>query len=326
MKTLRCIDKYLDNNQTLYRLQSTDLTEVEILCQSPALIRQEILKKKEGKPYEYDYVNMILGNRTETIWVEGGKTEEELEMDRLIGKASLLDRVTKIETGTGYWCYLIKMSENHHILYIPMDVFSVFDESNYLYDIEYYINSPYTPYTVGTRHLNGKIEVVGGWNLNSTSFMFYDSHADIIDLTRLHLRKVESMDSMFYLCSSKEIIFGDFNTSNVKTMQKMFRACETEQLNFSAFDTRKVTNWMGMFSDCKAQTLDLRTFEFYNIDEDLGSMLLNYKGKHIILNKKYETEVVNRIAKIRGFLKVVNDTTVNSTIMSDIVRINFEFV
>ena len=94
-------------------------------------------------------------------------------------------------------------------------------------------------------------------NVLTMNHMFYYSEAtEIKGLENLDTSKVIDMQGMFYN-SNAESLDGieNFNTSNVTTMEDMFYSTQTTILDVSGFDTSNVTTMEGMFTGISASEI-----------------------------------------------------------------------
>ena len=85
-----------------------------------------------------------------------------------------------------------------------------------------------------------------------------------IDLSKVDVSAISSMNEMFLSCSSlTHVNLTNFDTKACKNMNSMFKGCTSlKSLDLSSFNTIKVTNMKEMFSGCSSLTyLDLSNFD-----------------------------------------------------------------
>ena len=95
--------------------------------------------------------------------------------------------------------------------------------------------------------------------------MFWFSEATTLDLSNFDTSNVTDMTSMFAASQVRTLDLSNFDTSNVTLMYDMFHSNNIEKLDLSSFDTSKVTNMGSMFNDIKIATLDLSNFDTRNV-------------------------------------------------------------
>ena len=99
-------------------------------------------------------------------------------------------------------------------------------------------------------------------------FAGYSCMNQIHNLDFLHTENVQTMNDMFFECSSlTSLDLSSFDTSNVKGMSSMFANCTSlTSLDLSSFDTSNV-RWMRfMFVECSSLiSLDLNNFDTSNV-------------------------------------------------------------
>ena len=85
-------------------------------------------------------------------------------------------------------------------------------------------------------------------------FAGYSCMNQIHNLEFLHTENVQTMNDMFFECSSlTSLDLSSFDTSNVKGMSSMFANCTSlTSLDLSSFDTSNVRDMIWMFSNCPA--------------------------------------------------------------------------
>ena len=101
--------------------------------------------------------------------------------------------------------------------------------------------------------------------VTNMSNMFSGSQATSIDLSNFNTSKVTDMNSMFSGSKATALDLSNFDTSNVVNMSFMFSYSQTTALDLSNFDTSKVTDMNNMFSQSKATTLNVSNFNTSNV-------------------------------------------------------------
>ena len=225
------------------------------------------------KNREYNVTNLKIVehtyNGTDEILVETAvpveDTEESLkekaDVASLINKARIFGNITEVETICGHTCYLIEISANKHVLYIPDDV-GALNKWTSPYNCTY-LN--HRRVAVELKRLQGEIRVIGGRGLVDASLMFYDCEFDTIDLSKFHTDNVKNMFGMFASCINlRSLNISGINTSNVEIMSYMFDHCGLEELDFSKIDTSKCKFMQRMFSNSEFEELELSSFDTSN--------------------------------------------------------------
>ena len=112
--------------------------------------------------------------------------------------------------------------------------------------------------------------------LESIEGMFYRcSSLEEINFTNFNTSNVNNMNYLFYECSNlKSLDLSNFNTSKITKMNLMFEKCSSlKSLDLSNFNTSKVIKTNGMFKYCTSlEFLDISNFDMRNIIEDLGAI------------------------------------------------------
>ena len=106
--------------------------------------------------------------------------------------------------------------------------------------------------------------------LTSTAFWFYgcSNLKTINGLENLNTSNVETMEDMFYYCSSlTSLDVSNFNTANVTSMNSMFSGCSSlTSLDVSHFNTANVIDMYNMFGGCSSLlSLDVSHFNTVNV-------------------------------------------------------------
>ena len=95
----------------------------------------------------------------------------------------------------------------------------------------------------------------------SMRYMFYNSKATTLDVSKFDTSNVTNMDRMFAGSQATTLDLSNFDTSNVTNMNNMFYNSKVTTLDLSNFDTSKVTVMNRMFYNSKATTLDVSNFD-----------------------------------------------------------------
>ena len=103
--------------------------------------------------------------------------------------------------------------------------------------------------------------------ITSMAYMFYNSKATVLDVSKLDTHNIVNMAGMFRASEATEINVSSFNTSKVTDMSEMFYYSKTTVTDVSKFDTSKVTNMSGMFYYSKATVLDISKFDTKNVTD-----------------------------------------------------------
>ncbi len=129
-------------------------------------------------------------------------------------------------------------------------------------------------------------------NVISISYMFKNSQATSIDLSSFNTSKVTSMYAMFSGSKATTINVSKFNTSNVINMSNMFFFSKAAAIDVSNFNTSNVTNMTYMFAGSKATTLDLSNFDTSKVT-DMSGMFANSQATSLDLSSFDTSKVTN---------------------------------
>ena len=116
--------------------------------------------------------------------------------------------------------------------------------------------------------------------VTNMSSMFAYSQATTLDLSNFDTSKVTNMGGMFQDSQATTLDLSSFNTSNVTKMSSMFSGSQTTTLDLSNFDTSRVTYMSYMFSRSQATTLDVSNFDTSNVI-NMSSMFSNSQATSI---------------------------------------------
>ena len=128
--------------------------------------------------------------------------------------------------------------------------------------------------------------------ITSVSYMFSNSQATTLDLSKFDTSKVTNMSGMFADTSLTSLNVSNFNTSKVTDMSCMFVGGKFTILDLSNFDTSNVDNMGGMFIDSQVKTLDLSNFDTSNVTE-MWRMFDGAQATKIVLSSFNTSNVTN---------------------------------
>ena len=94
----------------------------------------------------------------------------------------------------------------------------------------------------------------------SMRYMFYNSKATTLDVSKFDTSNVTNMSNMFAYSQATTLDLSKFDTSKVTNMSNMFSHSQATALDLSKFDTSKVTNMSNMFGYSQTTVLDLSNF------------------------------------------------------------------
>ena len=128
-----------------------------------------------------------------------------------------------------------------------------------------YVNGQYT-YRYGQKYVEYDWDTIGndGWGVTLTDKESTNPVTSEV-CTYINGQPVVSMSYMFYQSKASEINLTKFNTSNIINMSGMFADSAATNLDLSNFDTSNVTNMTSMFSESSATSLDLSSFDTSNV-------------------------------------------------------------
>ena len=237
MSVLRCVKRIKDNNgRTLRYILLNELNFTIELGASD--LKQYI---KEGY-IEVENLTLTrdgrLIDKVREPKLQGLPKSYSLEeVERMVGKGKLFGKIQTLKTPDSV-CYLLTISNIHHILYIPDNVSVVRD--NFEYSV-----------TAGLSYLHGHLQVVGGKNVTSYTRAFVGCSFDSVDFSLMNTNNAVQMESMFENFSTSKLNLSNFNTSKVKNMRSMFYMCNVDYLDISTFNMNKVDVTGSMFSGCQ---------------------------------------------------------------------------
>jgi surface protein len=110
--------------------------------------------------------------------------------------------------------------------------------------------------------VNSKIcTKINGIPVIDSSYMFYQSNAQNIDVSSFNTSYIIRMKGMFMSSQANDLDLSDFDTSNVTTMSRMFMGSAAKTVDMSGFDTQNLTNMSYMFRNSNIEQIDLKNFD-----------------------------------------------------------------
>lgn len=219
--------------------------------------------------------------------------------DKFLDKIAVMGlEPQELNTACKHKCYLVELSEDNHILYIPDNVTKMI----HAWDRENELSEK-------IQKLRGVLRVQGGKGLESTDSLFSECELDLLDLNKLDMSNVRNTMSMFENSKIKQLRISKINTSNVVFMQSMFEGFETEYLDLSSLNTTKVISMSQMFYKSKIGKMDITKLnihrntsmnEMFRESEtetlDLRNVILSerYDNKHILYWAKVKEVIINQ--------------------------------
>ena len=193
-----------------------------------------------------------------------GSTEIEQELIDLdvinIEETSVFELKPGIEYVNGQYTYRYKQQGSYRTLASGI-IFDWYDMNNDGWGVTLTDKESTNPVTSEVcTYINGQPVV-------SMSYMFYQSKASGIDLTKFNTSNIINMFGMFDGSVATSLDLSNFDTSNVTNMSDMFGRSAATSLDLSNFDTSNVTNMGGMFSGSAVTSLDLSGFDTSNVTD-----------------------------------------------------------
>lgn len=282
MRYLICIDKERWNNQ-IQGYQLADVATGVVFRMNSDTLKREIHNKRVvvtnlALTKNNRLINRIQNTESNVKKFPKNRTKEIEGVKQIIAKAKLLGRVKTIDTLFNEpKCYLAHVSNTEHILYIP-------DKVTRCHPREL------------LRHIEGKLQVVGGSDLIETTEMFRECTAEQYDFTYFDTRNVKDMSRMFHTCAATSLDLSMLNTSKVTDMSYMFYQCNAVGIVFNGWDTSNVTRMEHMFDGCNATCLDLTTFNTSSVT-NMESMFAYCKARRIIIDS-FDTSMVTTMKEM----------------------------
>ena len=286
------LDSDIGTNMMIYEGGNVDKT-----------ITKEITVPKAGEHFiwiEYNAGNLntyiyVGFSSTSTNVVTTTKTllpESILANNKTIGKVYVGSELiwTKSMRNTISWETLTWNKSNNSYTYNTKGKLYInysYDNNNY----ETYLLS--SPASVPHKDEITKIEF---YNINSYQGNSYNCTYKL-DLSWVNTYKFNSMDNMFYNCSSiTNIDVSNLNTSKVTNMLGMFYNCSSlTSLDVSKWDTSKVTNMGLMFNGCSSLTsLDVSKWDTSKVT-NMDHVFYNCKALTYLDVSKWDTSKVTNM-------------------------------
>lgn len=155
---------------------------------------------------------------------------------------------------------------------------------------------------------------INGVRASQELFANYTSLEQIHFNDCFHTEQTESMERMFYSCTSlTNLDLSSLETSNVTEMNCMFERCyNLQKLDLSTFDTSKVTNMAAMFADCWSLTeLDLHTFDTSNVLA-MHYMFFKCESLETLDLQNFDTGAVEKMANMFENCTSLKDLDISS--------------
>ena len=146
-----------------------------------------------------------------------------------------------------------------------------------------------TPYVGG---MWNDISVTGGgWGVQLTDRKSISKVTEA-PCSEINGKPIVSMAYMFYQSQAESIDLSKFDTSNVVYMNDMFRSSKATSLDLSSFTTTKVQDMKYMFYQSNAKTIDLSGNFHIRKSTWNDYMFLNSKAEIIYVSNQKELEIV----------------------------------
>ena len=212
------------------------------------------------------------------------------------------------------------------------------DKSNnsYTYNTKgkLYINYSYDNKNYETYLLSSPEEVPHPYEITKVRFYNINSYQGNsynctykLDLSEFNTYKFNSMDNMFYNCSSlTNLDLSNLNTSNVTNMDSMFYNCSfLTSLDVSKWNVSSVTNISNMFNNCgKLTSLDVSKWDVSSVTR-MGYMFY-YCSKLTSLNvSKWDTSNVTSMGYMFYYCSGLTSLDVSNWNVSSVTNMNFMF-
>ena len=212
------------------------------------------------------------------------------------------------------------------------------DKSNnsYTYNTKgkLYINYSYDNNNYETYLLSSPASVPHPYEITKVNFHNINSYQGNsynctykLDLSEFNTYKFNSMDSMFYNCSSlTNLDVSNLNTSNVTNMDSMFYNCSyLTSLDVSKWDTSKVTNMDGMFYKCSYLTsLDVSKWDTSKVT-NMGLMFDSCSSLTSLDVSKWDTSKVTNMDHVFYKCSSLNSLDVSKWDTSKVTNMQYMF-
>ena len=141
---------------------------------------------------------------------------------------------------------------------------------------------------------------------------------------------VQSLESMFYGCSSLESVYIlDIDTSSVKSFTKMFRECSSlKSIDLTLFNTESANNMNQMFYKCHSlKYIDVSNFNTSSVNT-MDQMFAQCSSLEYLDLSYFDTSLTYSMSDMfymNNNLKVLDISSFNTDEISDNSRINYMF-
>jgi len=141
---------------------------------------------------------------------------------------------------------------------------------------------------------------------------------------------VQSLESMFYGCSSLESVYIlDIDTSSVKLFSKMFRQCSSlKSIDLTLFNTASADKMNQMFYKCKSlEYIDVSSFNTSSVTT-MEQMFAECSSLEYLDLSYFDTSLTNSMESMffkNGNLKVLDISSFNTGKISNKIKLNNMF-
>ena len=192
-----------------------------------------------------------------------------------------------------------------------------------------YDNNNYETYLLSSPAIvphQDEITNVKFYNINSYQGNSYNCTYKL-DLSLFNTYKFNSMDNMFYNCSSlTNIDISNFNTSNVTNMDSMFYNCSSlTSLDVSNWDVSSVTNISNMFNNCgKLTSLDVSKWNVSSVT-NMNYMFYHCDGLTSLDVSKWNVSSVTNMNFMFSLCSGLTSLDVSNWNVGNVTVMNFMF-
>ena len=209
MLQARCIRKFRDNNKQIkgYRLKDNFGKTIDV---TPEQLKNAIINNKiqivnltltsdgrlidAAKTVQTPQVNTTVQQISTHMTQQNDKTSSE-KFNAIRAKAQMMDIEIKKYSFRDFNIEMLTLQDKH-IIYIDEHSYNLFTRA---YD------NTFELFAEILHDLSGTIKIMGGKNLSSTKFMFYECKDQVIDITDLEISDNTDIKLMFQKCESKII-------------------------------------------------------------------------------------------------------------------------
>lgn len=245
----------------------------------------------------------------------------EEELKKLIDRATVMGlRVIEPETICGHKYYIINISSDNHIVYIPSDVKQIASSFN-----------GFNVYTEELQNLRGTVKVQGGENIANIDNLFSRCKLDVLDLRRFKLTNRVSATGLFQYSKIKEIIFGDniwelidlekafdsgtfgkldlnnWKVNTIKDLNYTFCNANISELKIDAWNLQSLTEMEFTFYGVNIDKLDLSNINLTKLESISGIFEYAHIGELLLHNKDFKSSfVLKELLKNDKILKILH--------------------